>query len=190
VVKVGQNVTLDGGCSTSAPGTTYRWDLGDGRSAQDVTVTVAYAASGAYAVSLTVTSGGSSQRTSTTVKVHIDCAQPPGNPPTAIAVDKNRLCMLSGQEATLQLTGQSGGVTFKSNDFKVDGVNGTGTFDAPASSNECLNQSLSGDSLFPGEKCDIKITASCTSGTTGRFTIGGPGSDVPSRFAVALTCNP
>ena len=54
---VGENITFNGSAVFSMDGTgaTYEWDFGDGATAFGTTVVHAYAASGAYPVTLTVT---------------------------------------------------------------------------------------------------------------------------------------
>ena len=54
---VGENITFNGSATFSMDGTgaTYEWDFGDGTTAFGTTVNHAYAASGAYPVTLTVT---------------------------------------------------------------------------------------------------------------------------------------
>jgi hypothetical protein len=185
-VKVGETLTVDATCSTPASGLTYSWDPGDGRPAKTggATMTDSYAKSGRYTASLTVSNGGASDKMSATVRVHIECQQPASNGPNVISVDQNRLCLISGDAGgTLQVT-SNGTVLFKNSDFRLEGA----AFEVKT--NECLDKGLSGTTLFPTDKCDIKITGTCSEGTTGRFSIGGPGGSVPSRYNVNLTCNP
>lgn len=191
VVKVGQSVTFDGGCSTPASGLTYTWDFGDGRPVKTggPTITDSYARSGRYTLSLTVSSAGTNSAPATApVRVHIECQQPASNSNPYISVDQNRLCLNSGDGgATLQIVvspvGQS--VTFQDSDFRLEGS----AFAIP--SNECPGKSVSGGGLFPGGKCDLRVTGTCSEGTTGRLSIGGTASgSAIQRYNVNLTCNP
>jgi hypothetical protein len=188
IVKVGQSATFDGGCSTPASGLTYTWDFGDGRPVKTggPTMTDSYARSGRFTLSLTVSSGGATSAPATApIRVHIECQQPASNGPNVISVNANRVCVISGDAgAELEVT-SNGTVLFKSSDFRLEGGS---AFDVPT--NECLDKGLSGSTLFPGQLCKIRITGNCSEGTTGRFSIGGPGGDVPSRYNINLTCNP
>jgi hypothetical protein len=71
-------------------------------------------------------------------------------------------------------------ITFTASDFRFDNLNGPGSFSIR--SNECPGF-RAGQGLFPGDRCDIELTATCTRGTTGRFRI-------LNNYNVALTCNP
>lgn len=62
--KVGDEVLFDGSASSAPPGATlvaYRWEFGDGASAEGPLVTHAYAQAGSYPVRLTVTDDRSRQ---------------------------------------------------------------------------------------------------------------------------------
>jgi hypothetical protein len=188
VVKVGQSATFDGGCSTPASGLTYTWDFGDGRPVKTggPTMTDSYARSGRFTLSLTVSSGGTNSNPPATapVRVHIECLQPASNGSNVISVDQNRACLISGDAGVnLQVT-SNGTVLFKGSDFRLEGT----AFEVPT--NECLDKALSGSTLFPGQLCNIRVRGTCSEGTTGRFSIGGPGGDVPTRYNINLTCNP
>jgi PKD repeat protein len=79
---VGQGVTFDGSGSSDPDGDalTYSWALGDGTTATGAVVTHAYAASGLYAVTLTVSDGALSD--SDTVTIAVSGAS---GPPCAVA---------------------------------------------------------------------------------------------------------
>jgi hypothetical protein len=179
VVRVGENITFDGGCSTPTAGLTYAWELGDGRTGQGVTFTTSYPTSALYTVALTVSSGGSSNRTTTTARIHIDCVQGGSNPTSPVELSANRLCIHSRDVARLGVASRNP-VTFEASDFRFENVNGPGSFSIQ--SNECPGF-RAGAGLFPGDLCNIDLTAVCTSGTTARFRI-------LNSYAVVLTCNP
>jgi PKD domain len=188
IVIVGQNITLDGSCSTPAPtasGVTYTWDPGDGRAVKtgSATMTDTYPKSGKYSASLTVAQGSTSDKVSTQVRVQIDCLQPASNGPNVISVDPSRLCLNSGDApTTLQVFITGSGIVFTESQFRLEGA----AFEI--TSNECPGKS-GGSGLFPGDKCDVLIKSTCTEGTTGRLSIGGSGT-IPNRYNVNLTCNP
>jgi hypothetical protein len=183
---VGQSITFDGGCSTPTSGLSYAWELGDGRTGSGVTLTTSYPTSGLFTVALTASSGASSNRTTTTARIHIDCVQGGSNPTAPIEISANRFCIHSRDVARLSVTSRNS-ITFAASDFYFENVAIPGTFEIR--SNECPGF-RSGQGLFPGDRCDIDLTATCSTGTTGRFAIGGSGRSPSTKYTVALTCNP
>ena len=84
-------ITFDGSTSTSSSGKqlTYRWDLGDGSSAEGAQVTHVYQKSGTYRVTLTV-SDGSEGKNSTNMDVKNVTV---GAPPVALLKRVGKVCI-------------------------------------------------------------------------------------------------
>ena len=78
-VATGETVTLDGGRSYDVDGqiVAWAWDLGDGTTAQDQTVTHAYPAPGTYTVTLTVRDGADLPNSTATGTTRIIVNDPP-----------------------------------------------------------------------------------------------------------------
>ena len=194
VIEDGDRIRLDGRCSKPrGRGTTYKWDLGDGRRKTGVFIEPPFRTPGNYTVSLTVRDGTRSDTTSKTVRVEAGCP-PEAKPSDFIETDPAVLCMRNGDTAIVQVANLSDdGIRFTASDTRVVDVKGNGSF--AVNPDECVNFGLNDIGLFPGGKCDISVKASCSSGTAANLRITARyGGQLPGEFSdtylLPLTCNP
>jgi len=82
VIIEGQQITLDGRCSTPTGNLAYEWDLGDGRTRSEAFITPTYSVPGDYRVTLTVRKlSAPSERDSVSQTIRVESASEPPEPP-------------------------------------------------------------------------------------------------------------
>jgi len=82
VIREGEQITLDGRCSTPSGDLAYEWDLGDGRTRSGSFVEPTYTTPGSYNVTLTVNKlSAPSERDSTGRTIRVESAPSPPTPP-------------------------------------------------------------------------------------------------------------
>jgi PKD repeat protein/uncharacterized protein YraI len=128
--EVGQNVTFDaGGSESTNPIVSYEWNLGDGSTANAVTINHAYSTPGVYNVILTLTDDQGLQGTANH-QIQVSEAPPePSEPPTAVINAPAQAGV--GQEVTFDGSGSQPGDGGAITDYLWDFGDGTDAATGP-----------------------------------------------------------